>query len=308
MIDKEKMYEALELVSRGITRPTRCAKALGMSYRSYSDWLLRSNRGDARFLIEFRGETMQWAKALTLATNLALLELRGMLLEESIGGYLEEQTRDGGPVWSPDPVASAIDDPEVRVMLGYRADGLLVDDRGALVKHKVRKKSPFAQQIALLRAAFPDLRETQTVNQNVNLNGNVTVGIGHAKRADYSQEPVIPPPPDIPQLEVIDASFTEVDPDLEDLLGPVPQPAPTNITIAPEPEPDEDVQPSAPSRPVDAERTIREATPPEWKAAPPTPKPVGIDEAPARAPRNDLERDLFAKLAVARGKGLTSNG
>jgi len=54
--------------------------------------------------------------------------------------------------------------------------------------------------------------------------------------------------------------------------------------------------------PVEPERVIAEPTPKAWQPAPATPKPMGISEVPMRAPRNELEADLFEKLRVAREK------
>src|SRR5690349_12471868 len=99
MIETEKLYAALDLISKGVTRPTKIAKSIGVTYRTYRNYMVRSNRGDELFLIDFDGEVMQWAKAITLATKLALFELRGMILQESIFGYDEVQTRDGQVVW-----------------------------------------------------------------------------------------------------------------------------------------------------------------------------------------------------------------
>jgi hypothetical protein len=239
-----QLYEAIDLIARGVTRPTAIAKVLGVTYRAYRGWLVRSNAGDEKFLIEVNGETQQFAKAVAQAMKLAHFELRGMAIQEAIGGYLEEQTKDGQVVWALDPVACAIPE-EDREWMGYRKDGLLEID-GALVPHTVRKKAPWAQQIRLLEAVFPDLRPTQTINQNVALKGSV--GIGYARPTDYSQgAPPIPPAPPIPQLEVLD-NVTEVDDDLEDFLGPEPQPAPININIiVPEPKPEPRIIRSAPT-------------------------------------------------------------
>src|SRR5258708_792485 len=121
MITDEKLGEALELISKGITRPTKIAKAMGITYRSYCQWMVRN--------------------------------------------------------------------------------------------------APFAQQIRLLEGAFPDLRRSQTINQNIN--GAVEVGVGFAPKVDYSAgPPAVPPPPPRPALPApVDAEFSEVDAELEYILG-----------------------------------------------------------------------------------------
>lgn len=286
MITTEKLYEALELISKGITRPTKLSKAMGIAYRTYCSWAVMSNRGDERFLVTFNDEEMQWARAITLATKIALWELRGMLLQESIYGYDEVQTKDGQVVWQLDPAACAIEDLDLREMLYGRRDGLLVID-GKLQPVVVKKKAPFAQQRALLEAAFPDLRPSSTVNQTVTLNGQV--GIGFAAKTDYTRgPPAIPPPPLPPPASVpelfpapVDAEFNEVEPDdLEDLLGPAPaQPLPLNVIL--------NVQ----------------AQPELMAQAEPTPVAATTFDAPPRRPaRTPLEQSLYDELEKAKAR------
>jgi hypothetical protein len=293
MISQEKLYSALELISKGVTRPTKIAKAMGMTYRTYCMWMVRSNAGDEQFLVEYNSERMQWARAISLATKIALFELRGMVLQEAIYGYPEVQTFQGNVVWAPDPAASALS-VEDRLLLGYREDGLLEVD-GKLVPLTITRKAPWAQQIRLLEAAFPDLRPTQTVNQNVNLNGQV--GVAFARPVDYSKgPPPIPPGPPMPELPApVDAEFNEVaEPDdLEDLLGPVPVPAaPVNVNIG------ITVEPPV-SREYSDTPTARETPPKQEGVLKP---PVAYDEAPRRAARSPLEQSLFDELDKARAR------
>jgi hypothetical protein len=307
----EQLYEALSLIARGITRPTQVAKGIGTSYRNYRNWMVRSNRGDPAFLIEVDGEEMQFAKAISLHTKLALFELRGMLLQESIYGYDEIQTKDGQVVWAIDPVAAALSE-EDREWLGYRKDALLEID-GALQPVTLKKKAPFAQQIRLLEAAFADLRPSQTITQNVNLAGQV--GVGFAPKVDYSKGPPnVPPPPPMPALEapITDAEFNEVaDDDLVDMLGPEPVPAtPINITIAPEinvmvPEDvglttsEGNTMAPETDRTIRTAPTARESSPPQTGILKPA---VAFDATPPRAARTLLEQSLFDELAKARAR------
>jgi hypothetical protein len=294
MIEKEKLYAALDLISRGVTRPTAVARGIGTTYRNYRNWMVRSNRGDEAFLIDVEGEQMQFAKAITLATKLALFELRGMLLQEGIFGYDEVQTKDGNVVWAIDPVAAALSE-EDREWMGYRKDALLEID-GALQPVTLKKKAPFAQQIRLLEAAFADLRPTQTVNQNVAVNGQI--GVGFAPKVDYAKgPPPIPPPPAMPALEapITDAEFNEVyDPDLEEMLGPEPVAAPINVVIAPEIS-----VTMAPDNTIRDIPTARESSPPQEGILKP---PVAYDAMPSRAARSPLEQNLFDELEKARAR------
>ena len=226
-----KLSDALDLISKGLTRPTRIAKALGITYRTYANYMVRSNANDPEFLLTYQNQEMQFAKAVTLATRLALLELRGMALQETIYGVQEVQVFQGQVVWALDPEASAFDE-DTREMLGLRRDGLLERD-GKLVPFTVTKPAPWAQRQRLLEAAFADLRPTSTVTQNVNVNGQV--GVAFAAKTDYTRgPPEIPPPPPMPELPApVDAEFSEIDdPELEDILGgDLVSAAPVSVSI-----------------------------------------------------------------------------
>jgi hypothetical protein len=299
LLSSERLQSSLELIAQGVTRPTKIAAAIGVAYRTYCSWMVRSNGGDPNFIVTYNDQDMQWARAITLATRLAGVELRGMLLQEGIYGYDEIQTKDGQIVWALDPAACALPE-EDREWLGYRKDGLLERD-GKLVPVTIRRKAPFAQQIRMLEAMFPDLRPTSTVNSNVNIKG--MVGVGIAKPVDYSATPVIPPPPPIPIAPPVseEADFAELDPELDDLLNGPPEenlidnvPVPANL--GPQPPP------------VAVEINI---TLPEPEPDTPVPAPLAPMEAPRRAPRNPLEADLFARVEAARSKpkgGDTANG
>jgi hypothetical protein len=288
----EKLQEALNLIALGVTRPTKIAKAMGVGYSIYTKWMVRSNRGDPEFIVTFVDEEMQWARAITLATKLALFELRGMVLEQSIFGYDEIMTEKGQVVWALCPEACAISDPEIREMLGYRADGLLEVD-GKLVPLTVRRKAPLAQQLRLLESAFPDLRPSQTVNQNVAISG--AVGVGFAKPVDYKgAPPQVPPPPVRPRelaapaglgsAPIDDADFAEID-DFGDEILPEPPLARIAVTIAlPEPVP---VAPQG----------LR-IEPPRAGDTPPPQSPQG-----SGGPMTALQKDLWDRVQAAKVKG-----
>jgi hypothetical protein len=273
----ENLQAALDMIAKGIIRPTQIAKGIGIAYRTYCSWMVRSTRGDEAFLVEYAGETMQWAKAIALSKRLAMLELRGMLEQYSIFGTEEVTTKDGQLVWALDPEAAAIDDPDIRELLGFRRDALLEID-GKLQPVKVKKLAPVGLQLRILEAAFKDMRPG--IVQEVNVNGQMSVGIGFHPKATY-QGP--PPPllaePAIPQIEdQSDSDCTE-----GDFEEAPPQPAPVvfapQINIA-QPEP----------------VVIREEPPVEY-----TPQSSMAFNAPSqRQPGSPLERDLMERVETAR--------
>ncbi|SDI54629.1 MULTISPECIES: hypothetical protein [Bradyrhizobium] len=287
--DPSKLYDALTLISEGVTRPTAIAKALGIVYRTYTLWMVRSNSGDPEFMVEYQGEQMQWAAAIKLATKLAALELRGMVLQESVFGVEEVQIFQGQVVWQLDPEACKWDE-DTREMLGFRRDGLLERD-GKLVPVTIRKPAPWAQRQRILEANFADMRPSQTITNNVNLSG--AVGVGFVPKPNYSAgPPPVPPPPPMPLLEnVTDAEVTDIDDD--DFLGPEPAPAaaPINIILDVKAPPEERIirdMPTAAETPAAQSGIL---TPPR-----------AFDAPPPRPARSPLEQSLYDALETARQK------
>jgi len=302
MIDKQKLYAALNLIAKGIVQPTKVAKGIGMPYRTYRSWMVRSNQGDPAFLIEADdGSEIQWAAAIVQARRLAMLELRGMLEQYSIYGKEIETRFNGAPVWRTDPVAAALPE-DIREMCGYRKDALLEID-GALQPVMQHQDAPIQLQLRLLEATFKDMRP-QSV-QEVNVSGGLAVGIGFAPKTDYSQgPPMVPPPPPRP---VIEGSFVEVD-DLEDLLGPEPITATEPSTMKSNKVTEMDLA-GGPMAPV-PERVIRDTakaseTPPVQEGILAPSKPLGISDSPTRPATTPLMQDLYAKLAAARARSQT---
>ncbi len=290
MIDKEKMYEALDLISAGVVQPTKIAKTLGMAYRTYRSWLVRSNNLDPLFELEIDGEVMQFAKAVALHTRLAALELRGQIIQESIHGYSTQTFMNGAPVWATCPIAAAMTEAE-RVALGFRADALKTGPKGELVPVMQWHPAPAAVRLRVLEAFYPkEFRPAST--QEITVNGQVAIGVARATRTDFSRDPpAIPPEPPIPQLEVLGNVVPPDinDPELAEMLGPEPQPVPVAINIdvtltdppeyEPEPEPMTMVSPPLPPLPP-REPVIRD-TPTAAETPPPQTRVLAANNVPA---------------------------
>jgi hypothetical protein len=229
MIDKSKMLEALDLVAKGIVQPTKIAKALGMTYTNFRRWLVRSNSGDPDFLIEVDGETGQFAMFVALHTRLAILELKGKVIQESIYGWSEPVRGIGGAVvWEVDNVAAAMT-VEERVALGFHPEALKIGPDNGLVRAVENHHSPIALSIRVLEAYASEFTP-KSISQ-VNVAGGMTVrGVGIMPRPDRSRGPgAIPPKPEIPQLEILRDVVPLSDPELDELLGP--EPVPVSISI-----------------------------------------------------------------------------
>jgi hypothetical protein len=240
-LTQDRLYAALDLISKGVVRPTQIAIALDISYRTLCQWMLRSNRDpdDPDFLVVVGGETMSWARAISQAKRLFYLELRGAVESYSLLGRDEVLFKDAQVVWAIDPAAAAIDDPDIRELLGYRRDALVEID-GKLQPVTAHRDAPIALVMRVLETGFRDWKPGTT--SEVTLNGGVSIGIVHRPKADYSgPPPPALPEPAIPQIE--DQSGSEVlseaiedisegdftDAEFEETEAPA--------VIAPEPEP-----------------------------------------------------------------------
>jgi hypothetical protein len=136
----ERLGYIVSLMMAGFLRPTTLAKMASVSYLTLCLWLRESRAGNEKYLIEFLGETVQFAVALDQARKFAASELRGKFEQQSVHGW-DEVARDGGQVvWKICPVAAAIK-PELRELLGHREDALLVID-GALQPELTRRARP----------------------------------------------------------------------------------------------------------------------------------------------------------------------
>jgi len=93
---------------------------------------------------------------------------------------------------------------------------------------------------------------------------------------------------DIPEFDTVRDAEPRISPDidLDDLLGP--DPVADRVPDKPDIIPDKMPRGIARSEPDRVTDNIA--------------APVAVDASPAREPRNDLERDLFARLAAARAK------
>jgi hypothetical protein len=247
----ETLLAALSLIERGVVRPTLIAKGLGISYRSYTSWMLRSNRDatDPAFLVEYAGETMSWAKAIGLATRLFYLELRGSVLQYSLLGLDEVTTDHGQVVWQLDRQTVGWT-PAEREALGFRPDGLAVGPDNLPMPVTVHRPAPIQLRLRVLEMAFKDFRPG--VVQEVTVNGSVAIGIATRPAATYTNAP---PPliaePAVPQVEFTEGEFTEALPmapvvinivqedDLSDLLdGPVVDEPSAEIEMVSQPTPE----------------------------------------------------------------------
>jgi hypothetical protein len=281
----ETLTAICETIADGILSYAAAARANNVSVSSFWSWIKTSQKGDESFIITYLEEEIQFAKAVSVARRLALHEMRGRMEQKSIFGYDEPIFYMGQPTWKPDPRCVGLDE-ETRELLGLPKDGLLRDEQGNCVQNAVHHEPPVALQLRVAEMAFP--REYRPgLTSEVNITGGAVVGVQFAKALDYSKPPEIPPPPPLPQLEVLDdepASFTDLDEDAPEADEP-PQ------AVAPEIK----VMVQMPSAPVEPERVIKEVPPLEW--TPPTlPAPL----APPRSgrPLSPLEMDLRRRMVL----------
>jgi hypothetical protein len=265
-LSPDKLYEALDLISKGVIRPSQIATALDVSYRTYAGWMLRSNRNpdDPDFLVVIDGETMSFARAISIHKRLFYLELRGAVESYSLLGRESVLYKDAQVVWKIDAAAAAIDDPDIRELLGYRRDAL-VEINGELQPVTQHTDAPIKLIMRVLETGFADWVPGTT--SKVAITGNVAVGIAHIAKPTYAgPPPVAIAEPAIPAIE--DQSDRDViEPDV--------------LTI--EDQSDGDF--------TDAEFEEVEAP----KAPEPEPEPV-VSETALPDRYGDLQRQLLARL------------
>jgi hypothetical protein len=285
----ETLRAICETIASGITSYSAAARANDVSVNSFWGWIRRSQLGDdPALVIKFLGETnVPFHVAVHAARRIALHEMRGRMEMKSILGWDEKIFFSGMPTWQPDPACVGMTEEE-REFFGYPKDGLLRDENGSVIQNTIHHEPPVALQLRVAEMAFP--REYRPgINQTLEATHTVK-GIQHAKPFNYADRPPpVPPPPPRPMLEAPADNGTEAE--FEEILGPEPEPA----------EPPDDVRPTTDEPRADAERVIRDIPPKDF-IGPLTANPVGVDEVPMRAPRNELERDLFVKLEAARNK------
>jgi hypothetical protein len=304
-LSTEKLLAVVQLTAMGKATKKDQALAVGVSDDTIREWEYRSNAGDPAFIIPWLGREMQYAEALAIAQRFAYREMRARAERYVIHGRPRRTLAGGQFVIKLDRKALAITDPDIRELLGYHREAYDLDADGAVQWVEEVETAP-AGLVEIFLRTFPDLQTT--TNTNLNVKGGLSLGVQVAPKVDYRRDaPPIPPPPPMPALEVLpDPALADGD-DLADLLGPDPGPGDVTDTEPNEYE-EPELEPAATL--PDAEGTtgepepvmIRDLPSEREKIAPATPKPRGFDEVPERQPRNDLERDLFAKLRAAREK------
>src|SRR6267142_5786663 len=128
--------------AQGLLAYEDLGRYFGVPHSTLWSWIKASNNGDEKFLIEYLGERMQFAKALGQARKLALYEVRGRLEQKSLRGYDEPVFFQGQPTYKRDTRCLDIDDPDIREMLGFSRDGYLRGADGLPVQNTVHHEPP----------------------------------------------------------------------------------------------------------------------------------------------------------------------
>jgi hypothetical protein len=270
----ETLIALCDTIANGTLSYAAACRAVGISTRSFWNYIKASQGGDETYVIEYLGEQIQFAKAVNAARRMALHEIRARFEQRCLMGHDEIQTYMGEITWQKDRRCVGIDDPDIREMLGYPRDGLLRNEAGEVVPNVVHHQPPVAAVLRVIEAAFP-VEYRPGTNSTVAISGGAVVGVQMMQPS--SKPPVIPPAPPLPQLEVLDDSDAMQIPETDD-------DAPEEMA---DEEPAEDVQPVPQSRVQSDERMIAELPPANYQPPPPA-APLA-----ARRPLSPLERDLI---------------
>jgi hypothetical protein len=113
----DQLNELLEVLASGVLSYAKACRAVGLSVRTFWEYVKRSRAGDEEMLIDWLGERVQFATAIGNARRMALFEARGRMEQRSILGHDEPIFFQGMPTWKPDPAVVGIEDPDIREML-----------------------------------------------------------------------------------------------------------------------------------------------------------------------------------------------
>ncbi|MGY2983816.1 hypothetical protein [Bradyrhizobium sp. USDA 4508] len=324
---KENLAKIVEAMADGRAMSiSKQAQLIGASTNAVRIWMKRSNGGDPAFLVDAFGETMQFAKALTIARTYYYLELRGSVEQFALNGRERLTLFQGRPqaAYSRAALALTREEREQAIADGeksFNADGLELDANGHVVWQTEKEFAP-AGILERLLNRFGDLAASQKIDQTIKLTGAVGVGAVQLQRPNYNSGPPPVPALPLPEVEVlpspiekllasVPASTVASADELNDILG-LDQPersladdlADLGLDDEPEPELDEP-EPDALTieEPIEAEPVTEK---PEPEPAIERPQTMVSEAAPATgdAPTkpivSDLQRDLLAKLAARR--------
>lgn len=291
---EEKMLEICDVIAGGTLSYADVCRAVGVKERTFWYWIKNSQQGDEDYLVDFLGERVQFAKAVNASRRMALHEARGLMEQKSIRGYDEVVIYMGQVQWQVDRRTVGWT-PDEREAYGFDRDGYLRNEAGEVLPQTIHHEAAIALQLRVAEMAFPNEYRPGT-NTNVSVSGGLAVvGIKHFKPQDLSDKPpVIPPAPEFPKLEVLDApdelQIPEIDEkpwDMDDL-----DPEPATATALPEPETNIILA----DEPATAEENvIREPTPQKYQSAP---DPLLAPKSMSPSWRAEWDRLVARKTAV----------
>jgi hypothetical protein len=267
--DTDTMIGICEAVASGTLVLSTAAQMNGISARTFWRWMQLSNQGDENYLINWPNddEPTFFHRALAMARRMFKLDARGLIEQRLISGFAEPVFFQGRPSWVEMEEAVGLDE-DTRELLGYPRDGLLRDEFGRRVQHKIIHAAPVQLQIKFLESQFPD-EYTPTMNQNINQTINGTLGVVPAKpRSREDGPPPVPPPPPRPLLEApVSIPTANTDTELAELLGDEPNPMEATLTEPTKDEPNEVAIAPTPSAPEP--RVIKEPNPAAYQPTAP---------------------------------------
>jgi hypothetical protein len=287
--DPEFLIQILDDYSSGVTNSLEVlAKRNGLAVRTLFMWMR-----DKSLTLNYMGrDGITFGQAMAMARNVMKAITVGRTLEDYVlNGRRVESWHHGLPVFEEDEGLVKLGEDFVRDVLGL-PDMYKRDANGNRV---IRTRIEYAPAQLIEKYASANMPGVYGNKSEVTMKGQVALGVTTiGQRA--------PLPPEIQAMQRPEAiGPTEAEKITETVK--VAQLAPTTSTVEqyePEPDPVETVTLPEP------ERVIRDVPTEREKIAPPTQKPMGVDEVPLRAPRNALEASLFDELRKARERAQKS--
>lgn len=280
--DEEVMVDIVEALANGTQSLQGAALSCGVATRTFWRWMQQSKEGDEKFLIGWPDpdQPVQFYRAVSMARKMLALSARSEFERKNLFGYERIVHFQGAPVPMPDARAVGLSR-EIRELLGYDPDGYLRDENGAVVWVTEHVEPPVQATIKYLSSMFPEYRER--LDQTVNINGGLTLGVSTVSRRTREQgPPEIPDAPIPPRVVRVIEARPSVEPVIEETADEPEDDVTSTLPIKDEPE-----AISEPTPVPEPERVIRTETPQQWQ-------PTANEKA--GKPLSNLEVELLSRL------------
>jgi hypothetical protein len=209
----EKLLEIVETIASGVLSPRKAAKRCGIPPSTYWDWVAASQRSDERFLVEYCGEVMQFAKAVGLARKIALTDALGEFETRLLTGDSTPVFFQGRPSFVEDEALSTWSDSDLE-RLGI-PDRYLRDKQRRRVQHTIKTPPPIQAVVKMLEANFKQYRPRSETSLSIDQKFSGGVHVVNVNKPAHSLPvveivpPALPPPVEVSVPQPVEEHLAE---------------------------------------------------------------------------------------------------